>query len=213
MHTNDQHPCPHLLQAYEELGGTWKRGAAAGGAPAAAAADGPPADIAAALAAEVAELRDTDKQALYYHPIGLHSVVYLELRDGEGPSPTQLVQHVCAAADAARTCRTRFCNRFYPIDRTCFASMEKIGEAAAAVVGEHFPADAAEGVEVRQVLRGGRGQPSAAAVPITTHSALCPQSQPPRPPPLGSLRCSTTHAPHPAWTAWRSSTPLPTWCR
>lgn len=52
-------------QAYEELGGTWKT--RAGGAPADVdeggdAADAPPTDIAAALASEVAELKEPAKQ-------------------------------------------------------------------------------------------------------------------------------------------------------
>ncbi|EFN58455.1 hypothetical protein CHLNCDRAFT_140447 [Chlorella variabilis] len=41
----------------------------------------------------------------------------------------------------------RFCSRFYPVERTCYASMEKIEELAAQVVRDHFPADAQEPIE------------------------------------------------------------------
>ncbi len=44
--------------------------------------------------------------------------------------------------------RTKWCNRFYPVEQTCYASMDKIEELAAAVAAQHFPADAAEGIEV-----------------------------------------------------------------
>lgn len=44
--------------------------------------------------------------------------------------------------------RTKWCNRFYPVEHTCYASMEKIEELAAEVAAQHFPANAAEGIEV-----------------------------------------------------------------
>ncbi len=135
-------------QSYEQLGGTWTQQTGA-----AAAADGgaaaPPTDIAAALASEVAELKGGTRQPFYYHQLGLHSVVYLECKDGEGPSPSALVQHACQRVSDSQQNQTRFCSRFYPIEHTCFSSMEKIGELAAEVVKQYFPADAEEPIEVR----------------------------------------------------------------
>ncbi|KAI7843797.1 hypothetical protein COHA_002695 [Chlorella ohadii] len=139
------------ILAYEELGGTWKT--RAGGAPAEAADDGgdaggaPPTDIAAALASEVAELKEPAKQPFRWELVGVNSVVFLEARDKEGPSPTALVQHVCQQAAQTKVNRTKWCNRFYPVEQTCYASMDKIEELAAAVAAQHFPADAAEGIE------------------------------------------------------------------
>lgn len=142
-------PISTSAQAYEALGGTWKPAASSAAAAAPdAAGDAPPTDIAAALAAEVAEVKEGSKQALFYHTVGMHSVVFVECKDPQGPSPTALVQHVCAAVDASRVNSTRWCNRFYPIEHTCYASMEKIEELAAAVAAEHFP-EGGEQIEVR----------------------------------------------------------------
>lgn len=160
--------------------------------------------------------------ACRYELVGINSVVYVEAKDPEGPSPTVLVQRLCkqAAEKQARTggagreggCqgdgrgtvmlqasagssrlpsraatawgtlegptaaaparaaaaltasaplplpppasrqvnRTKWCNRFYPVEHSCYASMDKIEELAAAVVAQHFPPDAAEGIEVRR---------------------------------------------------------------
>ncbi|PRW56090.1 THUMP domain-containing 1-like protein [Chlorella sorokiniana] len=137
-----------FAEAYEELGGTWK--SKAGGAPADdadAGGDAGPTDIAAALASEVAELKEPAKQPFRWELVGINSVVFLEARDPEGPSPTALVQHLCKQAAQTKVNRTKWCNRFYPVEHTCYASMEKIGDLAAAVAAQHFPADATEGIE------------------------------------------------------------------
>ena len=137
---------PTCPQSYEQLGGTWTQ--QAGPAAADAAADAPPTDIAAALASEVAELRGGSRQPFYYHQLGIHSVVFLECKDGGGPGPAALVQHACQRVSDSQQGAGRFCSRFYPVERTCYASMEKIEELAAQVVRDHFPADAQEPIEV-----------------------------------------------------------------
>ncbi|PSC72640.1 THUMP domain-containing family [Micractinium conductrix] len=140
-----------FTEIYEQLGGTWKRAATAAGPTAGAtdadAADAPPTDIAAALASEVAELKDTAKSPLFYHLTGIHSVVYLECKDADGPSPSAMVLAASEAAAAQQRNPTRWCLRFSPVELTCFASMEKIGELAAKVVAEHFPADTKKPIE------------------------------------------------------------------
>lgn len=61
----------------------------------------------------------------------------------EGPSPSEVVAHVCREAAATKQAKTRFCNRFYPIDHTVFAGLEKMAELGKALAAEHFPAGAA----------------------------------------------------------------------
>lgn len=134
-----------FTESYEQLGGTWTQ--QAGPAAADAAADAPPTDIDAALASEVAELRGGSRQSFYYHQLGIHSVVFLECKDGGGPGPAALVQHACQRVSDSQQGAGRFCSRFYPVERTCYASMEKIEELAAQVVRDHFPADAQEPIE------------------------------------------------------------------
>jgi hypothetical protein len=107
-----------------------------------------PTDFAAALASEVAELRERSRQPFYYHHLGLHSVVYVECKDAEGPSPAALVAHACERVAAAQQVQTRHCSRFYPVEHTCYASLDKVQELAEHVVAQHFPADAEQGVEV-----------------------------------------------------------------
>lgn len=143
-------------QFYEKLGGTWKQQAAGAAADEAAATDGAdaPSDIAAALASEVAELKQGARQPFYYHLIGVNSVVYLEYKDAEGPSPSAIVLAACEAVAAGREARTRFCQRLCPVEATSFASLEKIQEMAARVVAEHFPTGADAPIEVRASWRG-----------------------------------------------------------
>ncbi|KAL4426982.1 hypothetical protein ABPG77_009543 [Micractinium sp. CCAP 211/92] len=138
-----------LTEFYERLGGTWKQQAAGAAADEAAATDGAdaPSDIAAALASEVAELKQGARQPFYYHLIGVNSVVYLEYKDAEGPSPSAIVLAACEAVAAGREARTRFCQRLCPVEATSFASLEKIQEMAARVVAEHFPTGADAPIE------------------------------------------------------------------
>lgn len=137
-----------FTQIYEEMGGTWKQQAGGGRAAADAATDGGDADdaastdIAAALASEVAELKEGSRNPLFYHLTGIGSVVYVEYKDSQGPAPSAMVAIACQATADTGVSKTRFCSRFYPVEYTCFASMEKIGELAARVVAQHFPEDA-----------------------------------------------------------------------
>ena len=82
-----------LPQIYEQLGGTWKRAATAAGPTAGAtdadAADAPPTDIAAALASEVAELKDTAKSPLFYHLTGKSSLVTWLLKNSSSQAGRQ----------------------------------------------------------------------------------------------------------------------------
>lgn len=175
---------PHrlcVLQFYEKLGGTWRQqaGAAADGAAPGGGSDAPT-DIAAALASEVAELKEGSRQPFYYHMTGVNSVVYLEYRDAGGPDPSAVVLAACEAVAAAGSARTRFCARLCPVEATCFASMEKIQELAAQVVADHFPAGADKPIEVGAGCRG--GLPAVPALPTGKGKAaacLClPACQP-----------------------------------
>ncbi|KAL4852951.1 THUMP domain-containing protein 1 [Chlorella vulgaris] len=138
-----------FTESYEQLGGTWKQqgGAGAGADPAEGEAAAVPTDIAAALASEVAELRDPSRRPFYFHQVGMHSVVYVECKDAEGPSPAALAQHACQRVADSHQSETRFCSRFYPVEHTCYASMEKIEELAEQVSARHFPADAEQPIQ------------------------------------------------------------------
>lgn len=139
------------MQAYETLRPAKAVEGATEDVAAAAAGGG---DIAAALASEVAELKDESKQLFVVHPSGLKSVVYLEYRGGEDdPTPTELTLAICREAQATQQSRTRFICRFHPVDYQCYASMEKIEELAEKVVEKHFP----EGAELIKVGRGRQG--------------------------------------------------------
>lgn len=148
------------MQSYEQLGGTWKQqgGAGAGADPAEGEAAAVPTDIAAALASEVAELRDPSRRPFYFHQVGMHSVVYVECKDAEGPSPAALAQHACQRVADSHQSETRFCSRFYPVEHTCYASMEKIEELAEQVAARHFPADAEQPIQVRRRVEVGVGR-------------------------------------------------------
>ncbi|KAL4457950.1 hypothetical protein ABPG75_012815 [Micractinium tetrahymenae] len=135
-----------LTEFYHKLGGTWKQQAAADEAVPAGGGDAPT-DIAAALASEVAELKEGSRQPFYYHLTGVNSVVYLEYKDAQGPAPSAIVLAACEAVAAAGEARTRHCARFCPVEATCFASLDKIRELAEKVVGEHFPEGADEPIE------------------------------------------------------------------
>ena len=145
------------------------------------------------------------------------------------PAPVPLSP--CPSPPSPQVNRTKWCNRFYPVEHTCYASMDKIEELAAAVVARHFPPDVAEGIEV-----GSWCLPRCRA-PLLRHcccrcAALrclrfggaikqpgwqgSPPCSPLRPPPAPtipspsaplpgctSLRCSTTRALRRRWTAWR----------
>lgn len=84
-----------FTEAYEAL----KEQPEGGAGEASAEAPPAPADPAAALASEVAALKNKDAQLFYWHHSGLNSVVYVEYRGADSdPSPTQLVMHVCEQA-------------------------------------------------------------------------------------------------------------------
>lgn len=98
-----------------------------------------PQDVAAALAQEIDELKDTKKALFYYRSTGIHSTVFVEIKYEGSPGPRELVTRACQRARAEGRSGTRLCNRFYPIDATCYASLDKIREAGAALAAEHFP--------------------------------------------------------------------------
>lgn len=108
-------------------------------------------DVAALLAAEVADLKDHRKSLFYYHPTGIHSTVFVEIKYPGSPGPCELVSRACEAARQSRRAGTKLCNRFYPVESTCYASLEKIREAGATLARERFPTTGAEGKEGIQV--------------------------------------------------------------
>jgi hypothetical protein len=120
-------------------------------APAKTAADEAGAqDIASAIANEVAELKDVRKAPFTAINLGIGSLVYLQYNGEEGgPTPADLVLHICRQAKETGQNTTRLCTRFYPIEYTCPATLEHMGELAKQVADKYFPKqDAAEGVAV-----------------------------------------------------------------
>ena len=167
-----------------------------GGAAAAAEAGGdgadaaPPGgdDIQAALAAEVAALKDRSAQPFVVHNVGVSSCIYVECRWEGAPSPSEVVAAACQEAADTRQNKSRFCNRFYPIEHTCYASVEKIGELAEKLVPQYFPEGVEEGVQASrggwgggEVCGGGRG---GRVLPPLGRAALVRPTDLVRPPPL-----------------------------
>lgn len=100
-----------------------------------------PADIGAALAAEVADLKDHSRQPFFYTTLGCPAIVYVECRYQEGPLPSQLVEWACSEAQRTKQNKTRLCHRFYPIDVTCPACTDTMQTIALKIASEHFPDD------------------------------------------------------------------------
>jgi hypothetical protein len=84
------------MQAYEALGGQPMVGDAPREAPKEAYFD-----VAAALAAEVADLKDATKQLFFFHKLNITSLVYVEFKYEGDPSPTALVTWTCQRAKAS----------------------------------------------------------------------------------------------------------------
>ncbi|KDD75582.1 hypothetical protein H632_c607p0 [Helicosporidium sp. ATCC 50920] len=92
---------------------------------------GPPSeDVDEALQAELDELRNTKAQPFYFHSTGIKSTVFVEMQYRGHPGPVELTVAASEQALARGKAGTRLCNRFYPIEHTCFASLDKIGSAA-----------------------------------------------------------------------------------
>lgn len=106
-------------------------------------------DISALLASEVADLKDTSKQPFSFKTLNIGSLVYVEVKYTDGPSPGALVAHVCREVKATQQNKTRLCNRFYPVEHVCAAKMEAIESLAKEIAVKNFPDDATEGTTVR----------------------------------------------------------------
>lgn len=106
-------------------------------------------DISALLASEVADLKDHSKQDFGFQILGIKGLVFVDVKYKDGPTPTELVQHVCREVEASKQNKTRLCQRFYPVEHQCAANFEDMTALAKRILPEHFPADAAEGISVR----------------------------------------------------------------
>jgi len=106
-------------------------------------------DISALLASEVADLKDHSKHDFGFQLLGINGLVFVQVKYEGGPSPTELVQHVCQEVKASKQNKTRFCQRFYPVQHQCTADLEAMQEMAKEVLPKHFPTDSTEGVAVR----------------------------------------------------------------
>jgi hypothetical protein len=105
-------------------------------------------DISALLASEVADLKDHSKQDFGFQLLGISGLVFVQVKYEGGPSPTELVQHVCRDVKATKQNKTRLCQRFYPVEHQCTADLEAMEAMAKEILPNHFPADAAEGIAV-----------------------------------------------------------------
>ncbi|KAK2080437.1 hypothetical protein QBZ16_000290 [Prototheca wickerhamii] len=124
-------------------------------APAAASSAGQ--DVASLLAAETADLRNPEKKLFFYHSTGIHSTTYVEIKYAGAPGPAELVTLACKRAQTVGRAGTKLCNRFYPIESTCYASLEKIREAGVALAAEHFPESGATQFAVQYEHRASPG--------------------------------------------------------
>ena len=124
--------CPEVADAKNEVVGGDKGG-----------------DISALLANEVADLKDYSKQDFGSQLLGINGLVFVQVKYEGGPSPTELVQHVCREVKASKQNKTRLCQRFYPVEHQCTADLEDMQKMAKEVLPNHFPADSTEGITVR----------------------------------------------------------------
>ena len=112
--------------------------------------DGGGGDISALLASEVAELKDIKKQPFVWKKLGISALVYVEVKYKDGPTPAELVGHICREAKATQQNKARLCSRFYPIENVCPSTMQAMESMAKEIASKHFPADAKEGTTVRK---------------------------------------------------------------
>ena len=117
-------------------------------------------DIGAALAAEIDDLKDSEKKDFYYTKIGCPALVYVDIRYKDGPLPSDLVEHACREAKRTRQNQTRLCHRFYPLDRICPSNVEDMQKMADEISKEHFPEDATSDGITFSVDYEKRAQPS-----------------------------------------------------
>ncbi|CAL8467124.1 g6660 [Coccomyxa elongata] len=97
-------------------------------------------DIAAAIADEVAELKDKGNRLFVYHKTNINGLAYLSMKaDAEGPGPVQLASALAQEVKDTRQCRTRLCIRFLPVEKVCRADVEEIGRTAKELTDAHFP--------------------------------------------------------------------------
>lgn len=97
-------------------------------------------DIAAAIADEVAELKDKGNRLFVYHKTNINGLAYLSMKaDAEGPGPVQLASALAQEVKDTRQCRTRLCIRFLPVEKVCRADVEEIGRTAKELTDVHFP--------------------------------------------------------------------------
>lgn len=128
-----------LTDAYEALGGN----AAEDASP--DAADAPAGDISAALASEVADLKDRSKQPFYFMTLGVPSLVYVQIKYEGGPGPGALVAHVCADVKASGQTKSRMITRLHPVEYVCAATVEDLEALGKTVAASHFPPAPAAG--------------------------------------------------------------------
>jgi hypothetical protein len=105
-------------------------------------------DISALIASEVANLKDHSKQDFGFQLLGINGLVFVQVNYEGGPSPSELVEHVCRKVKASKQNKTRLCQKFYPVEHQCTADLEDMERLAKEILPQHFPADAAEGVTV-----------------------------------------------------------------
>ncbi|GLC41680.1 hypothetical protein PLESTB_000689400 [Pleodorina starrii] len=99
-------------------------------------------DIAALLAAEVAELKDKKAKRFRVHHTGVKGCIYILFPSGSvpgAPSPVDVARSIAQEAKQRKQVRGRFIVRFLPVTHTSFAGLDEIRAAAPKVVGPHFP--------------------------------------------------------------------------
>lgn len=98
-------------------------------------------DFSALIAEEVADLKDEKKQPFDFMRIGIGALIYVIFKYKDGPSPAEIIEHICRQAKDSKQNRTRFCTRFYPVEHTCQTSKEALGELAKVIAQKYFPTD------------------------------------------------------------------------
>lgn len=106
-------------------------------------------DISALIASEVADLKDVKKRDFVVKLLGIASLLYVECNYDGDPSPSELVDHALRRAKETGQNKAKLCNRFYPVEYSCAATIEEINTLADKIAKDHFETEEGKGVKVR----------------------------------------------------------------
>ncbi|GIL57424.1 hypothetical protein Vafri_12651 [Volvox africanus] len=99
-------------------------------------------DIAALLAAEVAQLKDKKAARFKVHDTGVKGCMFIIFPSDPppgAPGPVEVVRSIALEAKEKKQVRGRHLVRLLPVTHSCFAGLDQIAAVAPRVVAPHFP--------------------------------------------------------------------------